>query len=165
MRYKMLCLLLLFQVACQKGNSEKEIWANLERESTDERLTESEALLKLAERYLKFSQEFPESANAPKALLKAAQLFDANRLTKTAIQYYQEVAVRFPKSDEAAQASFLVGFAYSNVLGDTLEARKAFERFLQNYPESDLVPSARLELSTMGKSLDDFFKTDSLAVQ
>lgn len=165
MRYKMLFLLFLAQAACQKSESEKETWANLEGQAADERLMQSEASLKLAEQYVKFSQAFPQSPNAPKALLKSAQLLDANGLTKTAIERYQEVASRFPKSDEAAQACFLVGFAYSNVLGDTLEARKAFEQFLQNYPESDLVPSARLELSTMGKSLDDLFKPDSLAVQ
>ncbi len=158
MRYKMLFLLCFFQVACQKAMSEKEAWESLEQEAIDGHLIESEA-------YLQFSQEFPASLNAPKALLKSAQLLDANRLTKTAIERYQEVVKRFPNSNEAAQASFLVGFAYSNVLGDTLQARKAFEEFLQKYPESELVPSARLELMTMGKSLDDLFKPDSLAVQ
>ncbi len=165
MRYKILCVFLLFQVACQKAASESEAWARLEQEATAENLAQSEASLKLAEKYLKFSQEFPSSPNAPKALLKSAQLFDANRLTKTAIEHYQEVVKRFPNSNDAAQASFLIGFAYSNVLGDTVEARKAFEEFLQKYPESELVPSARLELMTMGKSLDDLFKPDSLAVQ
>ncbi|MFQ3598045.1 MAG: tetratricopeptide repeat protein [Chloroherpetonaceae bacterium] len=165
MRYKMLCLLLLFEVACQKAASEKETWALLEKDAAHESLVQGEDALKLADRYLKFSQEFPSSPNAPKALLKSAQLYDANRLTKTAIERYQEVARRFPKSAEAAQASFLIGFAYSNVLGDTVEARKAFEQFLRNYPESELVPSARLELTTMGKSLDDLFKPDSLASQ
>jgi outer membrane protein assembly factor BamD (BamD/ComL family) len=51
------------------------------------------------------------------------------------------------------------------VLGDTLEARKAFEQFLKTYPESELVPSARLELSLIGKSLDELFNPDSLARQ
>ncbi len=165
MRYKILCVLLLFEVACQKASSEKDVWARLEKDATDESLMQGEASLKLADRYLKFSQDFPASPNAPKALLKSAQLFDANRLTKTAIERYQEVVMRFPKSQEAAQASFLIGFAYSNVLGDTVAARKAFEEFLRNYPESELIPSARLELMTMGKSLDDLFKPDSLAIQ
>lgn len=164
MRYKILFILLGFQVACQKVPSEQKAWAMLEREASNERL-QGEVSLKLAERHLKFSQDFPESPNTPKALLKAAQLFDANGLTKTAIEHYQEVVKRFPSSHEAAQAGFLIGFAYSNVLGDTVEARKAFEQFLKNYPESELVPSARLELMTMGKSLDDLFKPDSLASQ
>ncbi len=165
MRYKILLLLVLVQVACQKSESEEELWANLERESSDERLVQSEASLKLADKYLKFSQEFASSPNAPKALLKSAQLFDANRLTATAIEQYREVVKRFPQSHEAAQASFLIGFAYSNALGDTLNARQAFEQFLKQYPESELVPSARLELSLMGKSLDEMFKPDSLAKQ
>lgn len=152
-------------LGCQQSPSEQEVWTTLERDSADERLTQDDGSLKLAERYLKFSQEFPASSRAPKALLKSAQLLDANRLTKTAIERYQEVERRYPKSDEAAQACFLVGFAYANVLGDTLEARKSFERFLAAYPESELVPSARLELLTMGKSLDDVFKPDSLARQ
>jgi TolA-binding protein len=76
-----------------------------------------------------------------------------------------KVVQRFPQCPEAAQASFLVGFAYNNALGDTLNARQAFEQFLNKYPESELVPSARLELATMGKSLDEMFKPDSLARQ
>ncbi len=165
MRYKILFLFLILGLGCQKATSEKEAWAELEKESVDEHFKQGEKSLKLAEQFLKFSQEFPASPNAPKALLKSAQLCDAHRLTKTAIERYQEVVQRFPNSEEAAQASFLVGFAYSNVLGDTTEARKAYEQFLKNYPESDLVPSARLELLTMGKSLDDLFKPDSLASQ
>lgn len=165
MRYKILFLFLILGLGCQKATSENDIWTDLERNAAAESLTERKMSLKLAEQFLKFSQEFPASPNAPKALLKSAQLCDANRLTKTAIERYREVVQRFPNSEEAAQASFLVGFAYSNVLGDTLEARKAYEQFLKNYPESDLVPSARLELLTMGKSLDDVFKSDSLVIQ
>jgi tetratricopeptide (TPR) repeat protein len=165
MRYKILLLLLTLGLGCQKAASENDIWTELEREVAAESLKDSNRSLKLAEQFLKFSQEFPASPNAPKALLKSAQLCDANRLTKTAVERYQEVVQRFPKSEEAAQASFLVGFAYSNVLGDTIQARKAYEQFLMDYPESDLVPSARLELLTMGKSLDDVFKPDSLAIQ
>lgn len=159
MRCKILLMLLFLPISCQKVVSEKAEWETLEA------LSQSDTSLKLAERLLKFSQDFPVSANAPKALLKSAQLLDANGLTHTAIERYQEVVQRFPKSAEAAQASFLVGFAYSNVLGDTIAARKAYENFLADYPESDLVPSARLELLTMGKSLDDLFKPDSLASQ
>ncbi|MFN3344410.1 MAG: tetratricopeptide repeat protein [Chloroherpetonaceae bacterium] len=159
MRYKILLAILFFLSSCQKVVSEKEAWQALQVSA------QTDASLKLAEQFLKFSQEFPASPNAPKALLKSAQLCDANRLTKTAIERYQAVVQRFPNTEEAAQASFLVGFAYSNVLGDTIQARKAYEQFLMDYPESDLVPSARLELLTMGKSLDDVFKPDSLVIQ
>jgi tetratricopeptide (TPR) repeat protein len=159
MRNKLLWIIVWLQLGCQKGLSDKEAWAKLET------LSQSETSLQLAEQYLKFSQEFVESEHAPKALLKSAQLLDANGYTATAIERYREVVQRFPKSTEAAQASFLVGFAYSNVLGDTLEARKAFEQFLKTYPESELVPSARLELSLIGKSLDELFNPDSLARQ
>ncbi len=165
MRYKLLFVLFLYQAGCQNASSERETWARLEQESSDKHHIQGEASLKLADKYLKFSQEFPSSPNAPKALLKAAQLYDANRLTATAIDCYRKVVQRFPQSPEAAQASFLIGFAYNNALGDTLNARKAFEQFLKQYPESELVPSARLELATMGKSLDEMFKPDSLASQ
>lgn len=165
MRYKILFVLLLGQVGCQNASSEQETWARLEQESIDKHHIQGEVPLKLADRYLKFSQEFPTSPNSPKALLKSAQLYDANRLTATAIDCYRQVVQRFPQCPEAAQASFLVGFAYSNALGDTLNARQAFEQFLRQYPESELVPSARLELSLIGKSLDEMFKPDSLASQ
>jgi len=141
---------------CQKGLSESEAWAALETRA------QHETSLTLADEYLQFSEKFPLSEHAPKALLKSAYLIELHGFSATAIERYRKVIERFPRSVEAAQACFLIGFTYSNVLGDTLKARRAFEAFLKNYPESELVPSARLELSLIGKSLDDFFKSDSL---
>lgn len=152
-----LCLLFLLGVGCQNAASEAEQWAALE--------TQTEPSIELAERYWRFAQTFPRSPNAPKAALKSARLLDANGLTRQAIDRYAEVERAFPQGAEAAQACFLVGFAYANALRDTAAARQAFERFLARYPESELAPSARFELATLGKSLDEAFNPDSLASQ
>jgi outer membrane protein assembly factor BamD (BamD/ComL family) len=59
------------------------------------------------------------------------------------------MVARFPDFVQADRAQFMVGFVYAEELGDTVQARAAFERFMTLYPQSDLVEDARYMLGAL----------------
>jgi len=72
-----------------------------------------------------------------------------------AISAYQEIVKRFPKSPQAAQCQFMVGYLYANHLKDLNLAKDAYQTFLRNYPEDALVKDAQWELDHLGKDVNE----------
>ena len=72
----------------------------------------------------------------------------------TAIDSYQEIVKRFPKSPRAPQCQFMVGYLYANHLKNMDMARQAYQAFIHNYPENDLVKDAQWELDHLGKDVN-----------
>lgn len=80
-----------------------------------------------------------------------------------AIEAYRKFYSDFPKSPNAPKALFLVGFIFNNELADYDSARAAYEEFIRRYPEDEMVPSAKFEIATMGKDLEELFRTEVAA--
>jgi len=68
-----------------------------------------------------------------------------------AIKVYEEILKYFPASPNRNKASFLVGFVYSEQLKDYPKAKEAFEKFIKEYPQSDLKDDAEFMLKNLGK--------------
>jgi len=67
---------------------------------------------------------------------------------KLLIKYY-------PDGDMAAKSVFMIGFINANHVNDLEEARKYYTQFIEKYPDHELVDSAKYELETLGKSIDE----------
>jgi len=72
-----------------------------------------------------------------------------------AIQAYQEIVKHYPKSPQAAQCQFMVGYLYANHMKNLDLAREAYQTFLRNYPEDALVKDAQWELDHLGKDVNE----------
>ena len=90
----------------------------------------------------------------PEALLQLiADLFakaQAEVSPRDRIELFEGIVSRFPNDKSAVQAAFMIGFTYSEELKDYPAARKAFEKFIREHPDSDLVSSAKWMLANMG---------------
>ncbi len=75
---------------------------------------------------------------------------------------YQEIHQRFPDSDYAPQALFMVGFVYAEELKDPSTADRAFNQVIVEYPGSDVAKSAEWMLNNLNKPLPDFQDLDEL---
>jgi peptidyl-prolyl cis-trans isomerase C len=82
----------------------------------------------------------------PQDLFKEAQ---AAITAQDRIELYRRVVQRFPDDSVAVQARFMIGFTYAEDMGEYEEAKKAFEEFLQRYPNTELSTSARWMLEHM----------------
>jgi peptidyl-prolyl cis-trans isomerase C len=86
------------------------------------------------------------SATTPEELFEMAQSAE-DPLQR--IEYYQQVVDRFGDFEQADRAQFMVGFVYSEELSDKESARKAFDAFLEKFPDSDLAKDARYMIDVM----------------
>ena len=91
------------------------------------------------------------------------QLFEQARVAQeandpqTAITAYQSIVEHYPTGDRSDEAQFMIGFLYANDLGDTTNARAAYQYFLDTYGEtadSGMVISANWELSHLGTGVE-----------
>ncbi len=117
--------------------------------------TQAEMAVSLDSLYTLYVNTWPDSVHAPQFLFNKANLraeyhgdFDG------CIRLLDSLRTAWPQSAYAERAQFLIGYTYANQLQDTANARKAYESFLQAYPESDLAPSVRFEINMLGKTLD-----------
>ncbi len=88
----------------------------------------------------------PDVAASPEELFQAAMDSDDSQQR---IAIYEELINRFPDSKYAAQAQFMIGFIYSEELQNYRMAKIAFRIVIEQYPESDLVDSAKWMLENM----------------
>ncbi|MDP6418253.1 MAG: peptidyl-prolyl cis-trans isomerase [Candidatus Krumholzibacteria bacterium] len=65
------------------------------------------------------------------------------------IDYYRQLLEQFGDSEQADRAQFMIGFVFSEELQDTLQAKSAFEAYLEKYPESDLAKDAKYMLDAL----------------
>lgn len=78
------------------------------------------------------------------------------------IASYQEIVDRFPDSERAPDALFMLGFVSSEELGDKNDARRAFRRLLDDYPDAEVTKTARWMIDNLDKPLPKFDSIDEL---
>jgi TolA-binding protein len=72
-----------------------------------------------------------------------------------AIENFKKLLDYYPDGEKAADAMFMIGFIYANNLENFDEARIYYNRFIEKYPDHELVASARYELKTLGKDINE----------
>ncbi len=91
----------------------------------------------------------------------AAQMALGKSDYKMANAAYEKLIEIYPDDPNNYKAIFLIGFNYSEYLKDYESAKGYFERVLADYPDCDLVPSAKWMLDNMGKPAEDIQFIDS----
>ncbi len=112
----------------------------------------------------KYHYEFYEDSFAEKKNPK--DLFDKAQNTKDpheALRLYQEIGKDFANTEHAPKAQFMVGFVYSEQLGDKAKAKEAFQTVITKFPESELADDARWMLENMNKKPDELGNGDKPA--
>lgn len=99
------------------------------------------------DRFRDFLQTYPSSAYADAAAYWMADCYYQQGDYQTAILRFDDVASRYPSSDKAAEALYRQGEALLQ-LGPSFggAARKAFERVIEEYPDSRRARQAEQQL-------------------
>ena len=101
-----------------------------------------------------------ETMSADSLLLSAQNLIESDPVS--AITYYRLFIDRFPDHEKAHQAQFLIGFTFSEQLGDYESARENFQKLIDDYPESDFIEDAQWMIEYMEEvSTDSYFVFNS----
>jgi TolA-binding protein len=92
--------------------------------------------------------------NLEKDFFDYAQKFQDEEKPLLAIKLYEEILNFFPQGSNRDKALFLTGFVYSEQLKDYTKAKEVYERFVKEYPQSDLKDDAEYLLKNLGKEPD-----------
>lgn len=96
-----------------------------------------------------------ESVSADSLFQSAQNMMETN--PQTAVEYYRLFISRFPDHPNAHQAQFLIGFTLSEYMRDYEAAEMAFQKLIDNYPESDFVDDAQWMIENMGTPPESLF--------
>lgn len=73
----------------------------------------------------------------------------------SAIAAYVNVVNKFSGTNQEAQAQFMIGYIYANILSDNPKAELNYKIFLDRFPEHELAPSVQFELDYLGKDINE----------
>ena len=104
-------------------------------------------------------QKFLEKySNGEQLLYNEAQSFLEKGDFASAIKIYEEILKLYPESSNSYKAQFSIGFVYSENLKDYDQAKEAYKKVMEKYPNCDLVDDANfmlqmLESDSLSKNL------------
>jgi len=73
----------------------------------------------------------------------------------SAIAAYVDVVNKFSGTNQEAQAQFMIGYIYANILNDNSQAELNYKNFLDRFPDHELAPSVQFELDHLGKDINE----------
>jgi len=72
-----------------------------------------------------------------------------------ALNNFKLLVKYYPDGELAAKSIFMIGYINANHVNNLEEAKKYYTQFIEKYPDDELVDSAKYELATLGKSIDE----------
>src|SRR5210317_22520 len=103
-------------------------------------------------------KDYPEDVLAPEATVRLATIYQ-NKLVKNiseneslqkSLKLFKSIYEKYPSSEQAPMGLFMAGFVQANELQDYDGATETYNTFLKDYPDHELVASAKEELDNMG---------------
>lgn len=108
--------------------------------------------------YEKYLAALPQDAEAPAYLFKSAEIYRSLRNFPKAVEVYQSVYDKFPQSENAPKALFLMAFCYDEDMGNKEKAKSLYQDFLKKYPQHELANSAQFSLQNIDLTPEQIIK-------
>lgn len=126
----------------------------------DNLTTNVEAVPSAIEVFSKYAEENPDAANAEEYLFKAFEVsVNTKQDPKQSIDLAERFLKAYPKSDKAAVTLFmLASFVYDDQLHDLNQARAAYQRVVDNYPESPFADDAEVSIKHLGLTPEELIR-------
>jgi len=152
-------ILALF-ISCSAKKTDKELFDEGQKNLKEDKIPEA------VQAFDDLVNEYSASNLAPEALSQLATIYQ-NKQVKSlsekenlqkAVESFKKIHDNYPESDYAPTGLFMAGFINANELQNYEEATSLYQRFLKEYPDNELVPSAQAELNFMGMSPEDIIE-------
>lgn len=113
----------------------------------------------LANDYLLSVEEFvrvaPQDPKSSTLLYNAAEIARSIQIYQKAIELFDWLEAKYPGHEKEAQAMFLKAFTLDDGLKDYEGARKAYEAFIEKYPDNPFADDARYSIDNLGKDVNE----------
>ena len=116
------------------------------------------AALKYVDACEAYALSYPNSADAPSNLYKAAEIAKTIRTFPKLMSIYDWVIEKYPNYEKTPTIYFLKGFVLENDLKNDGAAKKVYEEFIAKYPTHPLRDDIDFLLEHLGKSEDEIRK-------
>ncbi len=103
-----------------------------------------------------FLTRFPQHPHCDEALRKLAMIARQKGDMQDAIAHYKRLLSDYGTSEYSDEAQFMIAFIYEEYLRDQEKARQAYQRVIDNYPDSELAASARRLLPHVGRNPEEW---------
>ena len=111
---------------------------------------------KVAEKYCKFVEQSPDDPTAAKWLYHALEINVMLKNVDKSEELCKQLTEHYSDSDWAPMSLLLMGnFIYNDHLNDTARAHVAFQRLIDEYPESEWVDDAQKSIDYLGLTTDE----------
>ncbi len=111
---------------------------------------------KVAELYCQYVKQNPNDTTVVKWLYHAMEINVMMKDAEKSIELCDQLLEQYPQSKWAPMSLLLVGsFVYEDMLNDTALAHAAYQKLIDNYPESVLVNDAQKSIEYLGLSQDE----------
>ena len=150
MKHILLSLIATVLLASCSGKNARDLYA-------DARAAEDSGNVFLAlEKFEELVQDYPAEAVAETAIYRLVMIRSGTPGDKgPAVEAQTRFLRLYPNSLEAPKVTFMLAFLYNNEMMQIDSAKKYYELFLALYPAHELAPSAKFELETLGKGLEE----------
>ncbi len=117
---------------------------------------------KMAREYVNAAEaialSYPAFERSVSYLFNAAKTANIIRDYTKSISLYQWIIKKFPNHKLAAKSLFMIGFTYDTNLHNDKKAKTFYEKYLEQFPNDDLVKDAQILLNNLGLSEEELLK-------
>lgn len=126
----------------------------------EDQTVNAEAATDVVAVYSKYVEENPEAADAPEMLFKAIDVsVNTKQDPQQSIALVDKLVTNYPEFDKNPVALFmLASFVYDEQLHDLDKAREAYQKIVDNYPDSPFAKDAEISISQLGMTPDELVK-------
>ena len=79
----------------------------------------------------KFEKKFPDDSRTPEIVLAHAMALQGEKRFNEAVEVYNRLREKYPKSPEACKGMFLLGYMYYDDMEENDKAKKVFNEFIE----------------------------------
>ena len=111
---------------------------------------------KVAKKYCQFVKQNPNDSTAAKWLFHAMEINVMLKDVDKSVKLCDQLLEQYPQSKWAPMSLLLLGsYVYEDILDDTAQAHVAYQRLIDDYPESNLVEDAQKSIEYLGLTLEE----------
>ncbi len=114
--------------------------------------------MEMIQAYTDFANTYPDDTASAEYLFKGAEIAMNMKMSGMAIEYYKRIVDSWPGYSKVGYCIFLQAFILENDLKQYDQATKAYEDFLNRFPDHVLAKDARMSIQNMGKPIEQLIQ-------
>ncbi|HBB93007.1 MAG: hypothetical protein A2X22_11300 [Bacteroidetes bacterium GWF2_49_14] len=114
--------------------------------------------MEMIQAYTDFANTYPDDTASAEYLFKGAEIAMNMKMSGMAIEYYKRIVDSWPGYSKVGYCIFLQAFILENDLKQYDQATKAYEDFLNRFPDHVLAKDARMSIQNMGKPIEELIR-------